>query len=249
MAMSPRLLRPRATGFNPAQISGIADWWDAADAATITLNAGAVETWSSKAGLRNAATQATANNRPTTTTANGKTAVYFDGVNDGLDFSGTARADETWIVAFAQLSAQSGQRMVLAETASAFGLSVTQGGSAKFIENSWGNFTEGSGRMRVNYAAGASVVAGPLVASTVRSAASGLFVFVDGTQRSSAINGATNGTASSSLAISRIGCFSSAQLQLDGWIGEIVCYNRPLTAAERSRVERYMGRKWGITVA
>jgi len=249
MAMNARLLRPRATGFNPAQISGIANWWDANDAATITLNAGAVETWSSKAGLRNASTQATANNRPTTTTVNGKTAVYFDGVNDGLAFTGTARTDETWIVAFAQLSAQSGQRMVVGDTAAGYGLTVSQAAGQKYIENSWGNFTEGSARMRVTYAVGASVAAGPAIASTVRSAASGLFVFVDGTQRSSAINGATNGTTSGSVSVTRMGSLSSASQQFDGWIGEVICYNRPLSASQRLSVERYLGLKWGITVA
>ena len=36
---------------------------------------------------------------------------------------------------------------------------------------------------------------------------------------------------------------------LDGFIGEIILYQRALSATERQRVERHLGRKWGITVA
>jgi hypothetical protein len=36
---------------------------------------------------------------------------------------------------------------------------------------------------------------------------------------------------------------------LNGDIAEVLFWSRALTATERSRVERYLGRKWGITVA
>jgi hypothetical protein len=36
-------------------------------------------------------------------------------------------------------------------------------------------------------------------------------------------------------------------LQAD--IAEVLHWNRALSASERSRVERYLGRKWGVTVA
>jgi len=43
MGMSPRLLRPRATGFSPKNISGLALWLDAADSSTLyTTDAGPV---------------------------------------------------------------------------------------------------------------------------------------------------------------------------------------------------------------
>ena len=38
MPMSPRLLRPRATGFNPKSIAGLAFWIDAGSTASLTFN-------------------------------------------------------------------------------------------------------------------------------------------------------------------------------------------------------------------
>jgi hypothetical protein len=245
--MNPRLLRPTASGFNPASISGIANWWDANDAATVTLNAGAVETWTSKAGSKSAATQSTANNRPVTITVNGKTALSFDGSNDGLDFTGTARTDETWIIAAAQTADQSGTRQLISDSSGGFGIGSAKGGS-RLIDTIWGAYTDGVNRHRVTYNANASVPFGPGVISVTRSAAGGGFLFIDGTQRTS-IFGATSFTTSLSTTINRIGYVNSTTFQLEGWIGEILCYSRALSDSERLKVERYLGKKWGITVA
>jgi hypothetical protein len=249
MAMNPRLLRPTASGFNPASIAGIANWWDANDAATVTLNSGAVETWTSKAGSKSAATQSTANNRPVTTTVNGKTALSFDGSNDILLFTGTARTDETWIIAAAQTADQSSFRQLISDGADGHGMSATKG-ATRFLEVSWGDSTEGSRRLRATYAANAATPLGPGVFSCIRSAAAGGQVFIDGTRRNSGVDGSLTGfTNSSSITIRRIGSYDSANFQFQGWIGEILCYSRPLSDSERLKVERYLGKKWGITVA
>jgi hypothetical protein len=250
MPMNPRLLRPLASGFNPASISGIANWWDANDAATLTFNSGAVETWTSKAGLKTAASQSTANNRPVTTTVNGKTALSFDGSNDGLNFTGTSRTDETWIIAAAQTADQSGQRQMLSDGSAGTGISATRGASVKLFEVSFGGFTEGTNRLRVQYAATASAFMGPGVFTCVRSAAAGGFAFVDGTQRTSTVGGTFSSfTTSNADTMARIGYYSSSLFQWQGWIGEILLYDRALSASERLKVERYLGKKWGITVA
>jgi hypothetical protein len=249
MAMNNRTLRPIASGFNPASISGIANWWDANDAATVTLNSGAVQTWTSKAGLNTAASQSTANNRPVTTTVNGKTAVSFDGVNDGLDFTGVSRTDETWIIAAAQTADQSGQRQMLSDGSGGTGMSATKA-SVKFFEVAFGGFTEGTNRLRPQYSATASTLLGPGVFTCVRSAAAGGFVFIDGIQRAGAVSPfAAYFTTSNADTMSRIGYYSSTLFQFQGWIGEILCYSRALTDSERLKVERYLGKKWGITVA
>jgi hypothetical protein len=248
-AMNPRLLRPKASsGFRPDSISGLANWWDANDAATLTLNSGAVETWTSKSGSKSPATQSTASSRPTTTAANGKTALLFDGVDDGLNFTGTSRTDETWILAAAQTADQSGQRQMISDGGSGTGLSATKG-AAKFYEVAFGGFTEGTNRLRVQYSASASTLLGPAVLSCVRSAAGGGFAFVDGVQRTSAVGGTfPRFTTSNADTMSKIGYYSSSLFQFQGWIGEILCYSRALTAAERNAVELYLGRKWGIAV-
>lgn len=249
MPMNPKLLRPKASGaFNPASIAGLTHWWDANDSATLTLNSGAVEAWASKAGAKISATQTTANNRPTTTSVNGKTALLFDGSNDGFSFAGTSRTDETWIVAAAQ-NVGTGTQAILNDAGNGHGI-LASAASVKLIEAGFGGgFVEGVNRLRVQYHPTSAQPAGPLVVSVVRSAAAGGFVFIDGTQRVSAINGASSFTSSQATTLQRIGFYSSTLWPWNGWIGEILLYDRALSASERSKVEKYLGKKWGITVA
>lgn len=85
MAMSAKLLRPRATGFNPKSISGLVAWFDADDASTFTLNGTAVSEWRDKSGNGYAVSQGTANNQPARTgTVGGRRTVDFNGVNSCL---------------------------------------------------------------------------------------------------------------------------------------------------------------------
>ena len=85
MPMSPRLLRPRATGFTPRSISGLVAWFDADDVSTFTLNGTAVSEWRDKSGNGYAVSQGTGNNQPDRTgTVLGRATVDFDGSNDCL---------------------------------------------------------------------------------------------------------------------------------------------------------------------
>ncbi len=238
----------RARQFDPRTIQGLAMWLDASDSSTVTLASGAVSEWRDKSGNSRNAAQTVANNRPATVTVNGRTAVSFDGMNDGLEFTGVARTDETWIIAAAQTVDQSGTRMFISNAVEGFGIASAKG-SVRLLVAYFGDFAEGVGRLRPYYNSNPAIPLGPAVLSVVRSAASGGFVFIDGTQRPSVVNGAASFTTSGSVAISRIGYFNSSTLQLQGWIGEILCYSRPLTAAERQTAERYLGKKWGIVVA
>lgn len=93
MGMSPRLLRPRASGFNPNSIAGLAYWLDASKSSTITTGTGVSE-WRDAAGGTIKATQATANSQPAYQLAqqNGRNAVYFDGTNDSLSLGDISSA-------------------------------------------------------------------------------------------------------------------------------------------------------------
>lgn len=247
MPMNNRLLRPRATGFNPASIAGIVHWWDANDASTLTLASGFVSEWRSKAGTLTAATQSVANNRPATTTVNGRTALLFDGSNDGFDFTGTARTDETWIIAAAQTTDQTGTRSLITEVGGS-GIRIARG-SVKLLDVAFGGFTDGTDRLRPQYNGNPATPLGPAVITVVRSVAAGGFVFIDGTQRTGIVGGFSSFSTSKSVTLTRIGYYDSANQQLQGWIGEILLYDRALSASDRLKVERYLGKKWGITVA
>ena len=85
MGMSPRLLRPRATGFNPKSIAGLEAWYAADVASSITIATG-VQQWSDLSGKGRHLIQDTTNNQPAynSVTVNGKPTVTFDGTNDRM---------------------------------------------------------------------------------------------------------------------------------------------------------------------
>jgi hypothetical protein len=75
--MSPRLLRPLASGFNPKSIAGLSLWLDAADTSKISLATG-VATWSDKSGNNRNAIQNTGGKQPSySSTINGRNVVTF----------------------------------------------------------------------------------------------------------------------------------------------------------------------------
>jgi len=85
MPLSPRLLRPMASGFNPRALPGFVYWLDASQSSTVTVETGVAE-WRDAAGSSIKASQVTANAQPAYQTAaqNGRNAVYFDGANDTI---------------------------------------------------------------------------------------------------------------------------------------------------------------------
>lgn len=90
MGMNGRLLRPRASGFSPKSISGLAGWWDFHDSATVTVDTG-ISAVRDKSGNNRTLLQATANNQPTWTPSaiNGKYAADFNGTSHRLRASFT----------------------------------------------------------------------------------------------------------------------------------------------------------------
>ena len=81
------------------------------------------------------------------------------------------------------------------------------------------------------------------------------FIYENGTLRASELNFLTSGSTSDTDATwTSIGASSDAtgaavNNQLDGFVGEVCVYQRALSSTERLTVERYLGAKWGITVA
>jgi hypothetical protein len=96
MGMNGKLLRPKASGFNPKSISGLALWLDAADSSTVTIGTG-VSQWADKSGNAVNALQGTANNQPAyqVSVFNGRNAIYFDGTDDDLATAANAAINVT----------------------------------------------------------------------------------------------------------------------------------------------------------
>jgi hypothetical protein len=244
MGMNQRLLRTRASGFNPKSISGLAAWWDASDSSTITTVSGAVSQWNDKSGNGLNATQTTANNRPSNSaqTLNGRAVMTFDGSNDVLQFTGVARTDETWfLVGAANSSAASSKAHVMLGNASpGHGLHFVpklDGGATNILGYLGGFGAANTARYDI---AGGGNVAATLV-SVVRSAASGGTMWTNGVQRGSC-------STSSSTTMDRLG-LPSTGTAATCFISEALIYSRPLSTAERRLVESWLGKKWGIAVA
>jgi hypothetical protein len=85
MALSPRLLRPIASGFSPTRLSGLFGWYDASVVSSVNIQTG-VQSWGDLAGRMGAAIQNTTNDQPAygSVTLNGKPTITFDGTSDFL---------------------------------------------------------------------------------------------------------------------------------------------------------------------
>ena len=238
MSMNPRTLRPSST-FSPRSISGLALWLDASDSSTLTITDDVVSQWNDKSISKVNATQTTPENRPGTTIVNGRTAVLFDGANDGLIFTGTARTDQTWILVAAQTEDQTGSRSIITDAANGYGITPARIGANRGISSGWGSFGATTYQV-VNLGFAGGLPASVLSVNVAGGIGGNLWR-----------NGIAIATFTDSLptTISRIGFLNSSTFPLTGWIGEILCYSRSLNPAERQKAERYLGTKFGVTVA
>jgi hypothetical protein len=237
MGMSPRLLRPRATGFSPKSISGLLVWLDANDASSYTIATGISE-WRDKSGNGRTFSQSTGNNQPvvSATKQNGMTLFEFDGTNDRLTATGN------WLqiancTLFAAFKRNSG----------AYGGIIASSGN---FDNSPGLLIDSSSpvvRGYSNFSPGAagSATTFQVMSGTVTNGDT--VAFTNGTQSDS---DAASGSLGSDQTTTSIGTYrTTAANYLNGLLGEVLAFSRVLTASERRTVEAYLGKKWGVTVA
>lgn len=86
--MSPRLLRPRASGFNPRSITGLETWWDAADSAFVTQTGSPARV----AGLNDKSGKG---RNATNTTAGATQPLYVSGGQNGRNVVRFSVTDQT----------------------------------------------------------------------------------------------------------------------------------------------------------
>lgn len=232
MSMSPRLLRPRATGFNPKSIPGLAWWLDASDASTITLNGSSVSAWGDKSGNARDAVQATSNNQPSySNTQNGKGVVTFDGSNDRLSTaSAITLGTGGYTVFFVGYHAGGFQVLLEGGTLNPY-LSAN-------TDNSTG-FNHYDGVSAVSTPPGTYSINTWFVLEYVISSASRI-IAVNGTQ------GVSGSGTSRSASIQNLGATTSGFF-FNGRFAEVLVYGSALSA-QRSTVRKYLGGKWGVTV-
>lgn len=232
MAMSPRLLRPRVTGFNPKSIRGLQLWLDAADASSVVRNGTNVSQWTDKSGNARHATQATANNQPAYSLAsrNSKNTIVFDGSNDSLlTTSFTVSQPHSLFVV--------GRRAV-----GGVNQNFTDGGASGRVAVYWANTDNWSmfAGTALTAPTGQSDTNWHVFAASFSTTSSSLRI--DGTVMASGNAGTESYTGL------RISGFSSTIALLNGSVAEILAYSGALSSLQISTVNKYLGAKWGITV-
>lgn len=259
MPMNHKFLRPRPKGFNPKSIGGLTFWLDGNDSSTITLVSGAVSQWSDKSGSASQRnfTQSTANNRPTTTTVNGKTAIKFDGVNDSLGNTTTDDPANRTIFAVALRGAGTGlegfycgckQNITTYGWYDTLGFTATNGFPI-FCQR---HETAGASFRHVATSASTSV---PTVFRFQWIKSETDVANFNSTVRRA--NGAADTANSSNLAAYATGVYLGAMNTtpasgtysnfFSGTLCELLAYDAFLTASQCTSVENYLKAKWGVS--
>jgi hypothetical protein len=251
MAMNPRLLRPLATGFDPRRIAGLGIWLDATVDSSLTFNATTVSEWRDLSGNARHFAQSTGASQPGTGTLNSKRVLSASGASfmTGNAASRSVLRDVpgATIVYVGSLAINDQQNLIQFSN----GTNIAQ---ARALMGRITNFVVAGRRLDADSFASAGQLAGGVTSGVYTGvldyANSDAFLFGNGTQLASNTSFQTAGNTSNtdSLGVSLFATPVGANL-VTGTLGEVLIWPRALTAAERQRVERYLGKKWGITVA
>lgn len=240
MGMSPRLLRPRASGgFNPKNIAGLQLWLDAADSSTITTGTG-VSQWRDKSATGSVWGQTTANNQPATgtQTLNGKNVLVFDGSNDSLSAVTPLNTTMPLSLFFTTRLVSATDYGMTYATSANDNINIRLQGNSGVLE-----IVAGGGTV---YSAGTSRVGTNEILSWIVPAGAG-------TNSRLFRNGVELALSGPTLKPDLTGTHYIGQ-RADGfhaniWVAEMVAYSTELTNEQRAKVEAYLSKKWGISVA
>ena len=244
MSMNPRLLRPTASGFNPRQIAGLADWWDASDSSTVTLNGTTVSSWANKA-TGPALAQATPGAQPTYTTAgvNGRNVLTFDG-GDVLTATATYSTLTTTVLAVVRENSAVGNCGIFSFHASTGG----DNGNANALLLETGS-NDQLLRLERNLPRADYLGSGllPLSVVSARGGGTGLLLRTDGVTRQDATGNTTGGTSTGILIGGRfLSGAVSASFRANMTLCEMLHYTAALSDSDIQRCEGYLAWKWGL---
>jgi hypothetical protein len=250
MAMNPKLLRPKATGFDPRSISGLIGWWDFSDATQLRQTTAGATSVTADGDVVGYALDKSGNSRPMAANndarrpvykvniLNGRSAVRFDGVDDALGattHSGTASETQTWFGVFANISTSAGSRRFIARADNA----------SLFVDTSIVRADYWS-RSTITYATPATAIGNAIYSLTYTSASeclvrqNGKLIITVGTPNASYRTSTSLFIGANSLA----GANPTACDCL-----EVLIWHSALSATQRSSVEKYLAKKYGLTLS
>jgi hypothetical protein len=256
MGLSPRLLRPTASGFNPKSISGLIGWWDFSDASTLgpsssgigtVSNNGPIKYVADKSGASAAMIQTGADSVAPTYLTSGQNNLSVAGFDGGdrmtNSFTATLTAETVFVVArMTSLSASNARLFTQSDSGNDF---ATTGGYYVPLQRDVSNqaicgYTDGANRASVGV-----LYDNWFVACALHT----------GSQIENRVNNGSAATFSHTLnkQFTRFGIGDSLPSGFGvTWrdrIGEVLLFSRALSSSEMNAVARWLGKKWNITVA
>lgn len=232
-----------ASSWTPASLTGVVDYWDASDAASITSSGGAVSAWAGQLGIVTLG-QSSAGEKPTTAsrTLNSKNVIDFDGSTDFLSASlSTSSADWSVLAVVRADSTISGNA----------GVVVLWGANDDYADNSdlIGMFY--SSGAYTFYQAGRTQ--SPSAGYSTDTAYNSVIV-VGASAQANYKNGSANGTASNSMTTPApsqlyVGCRfygGSTHESFDGFIAELALCSAVVSAGDIASWSAYTSAKWGV---
>jgi hypothetical protein len=255
MPLSPRLLRPLSTGFDPRRIANCVGWFDAADAASLFQShtgATAVTALNDPVGYitnkaaSNHATQSTAGSRALfkPDAQNNRSTLLFDGSDDWYALGSSLQPDNSGgMTVFAAIKRSSNGGAILSErvTTRAAAFQMVFFSSDYFIASDGVNASSSSSISQANFDLTASFA----VLTYTHVVGSRMGLRIDGSTIS--VLAGTQSSLSGSAG-ARIGRREGTLVTFywNGEMGELIVYSRSVSAAERDATERYLLRKWGV---
>lgn len=251
MAMSPRLLRPVASGFDPRRITGLAVWLDPSNTASLTYNGSSISQINDGSGNGRHFVQDTAGSQPGTTTVNGRNALLFDGKWMRQNALSAYANRTTFVVARRDAGTNSnGFAAVFGYRSGASFAGISN--SDTFFQLRANNSTAGTPLMfdTGNTASPTAWIDGIPSNPSSPSAASPFNpcpFATDGVLRVLSMNTTQTGSGNKMPLIAVEGNVITRTYLMT--LCELLIYSVELSASERQKVERYLGKKWGVTVS
>jgi hypothetical protein len=271
MAMSPRLLRPVASGFDPRRISGLAAWHDAADSSAVTLDSGRVSAWADKSGNgRTMSNSVSGSTQPDYVTAgqNGRNVIRFAAASSQRL---QAAANSTYnflhdgtlsTVIFAAKTADTSDPNVLLthfgsnSGGNNVGIFLGMDDRSVFSRNNFANAFAANGTASVSATGGSynnfftlNTYAVVTMALDLTNATASQRIGMaqnDGSLIRNSAGTAAVSTANAHRAL-QFGADGNNSSPFTGDFCEVLMWTKLLTDAERSAVRKYLYGKWGIT--
>jgi len=216
---------------------GCVTWLDGADDDVFSYSSGTlVSQWRDKSGNDNHVSQSTTSSQPTRNrTLNSKSVVDFDGSNDSLSSSNslTLSSGHTMFAVTLTDAFSSDAGLISINNQLSNGITVHTGGLVYFYYGSGGYHTTQGVNLSTSY----------ILTKVWTGATSGNRIsYKNGTQ------GYSTGTManSNSTGVLRLGQQST---YYNGYIAEVVIYNRELSQDEITKVHNYLQNKWNISVS